>query len=467
MTQHKTQHIIEAALLTAGKPLTVPQLQSLLSDDEAPLDKQFVLAALDGLADDLSGRGVELRQVASGYRLQVKQEFEPWVARLFEERPPRYSRALLETLALIAYRQPITRAEIEDVRGVSVSSSIVKTLLEREWIKVVGQRDVPGRPSMYGTTKAFLDYFNIKTVSELPPLDALMDLESIDQQLDMLDGASGEETDEGAAEDPEIGSGGGLETAEASASLQGTVDEPVDTPVADPDQAGEGDEAAQVLAAEHDAGVDNESGENPDFALDATASADARPEEDVNDLTSVAPDLDATEADIDGLVHMLDQLDETAVQGVDVADAPAQANDTDLTLEDDPTLASPSALARAGDTASAVEAARQSIVENADRVLADIAERDNTVHDPIDLADSLEAQTGAQERQALANASRDGGDASPADSPGTNADVNSEAIHDADIAALFDADNRNHEAARGEPITPADSLRRSPTDNSD
>ncbi|MEM6986021.1 MAG: SMC-Scp complex subunit ScpB [Pseudomonadota bacterium] len=467
MTQHKTQHIIEAALLTAGKPLTVPQLQSLLSDDEAPLDKQFVLAALDGLADDLAGRGVELRQVASGYRLQVKQEFEPWVARLFEERPPRYSRALLETLALIAYRQPITRAEIEDVRGVSVSSSIVKTLLEREWIKVVGQRDVPGRPSMYGTTKVFLDYFNIKAVSELPPLEALMDLEAIDQQLDMLDGASDEQSDEGAAQDPEIASGDGLEETEAAAPLQGEFDDALDASVADLDQAGEGDDAAQTLAAEHDAVTDNESVENPANALDATASVDARPEEDVTDLTSIPPDLDATEADIDGLVHMLDQLDETSVQAVDVSDAPTQVDETDSTLETDPRLASPSSLARAGDTASAVEAARQSIVENADRVLADIAERDNTVHDPSDLVDSREAQTGAQESQALPNASHDDGNASLADSPGTNADVNSEAIHDADIAALFDADNRNHEAARGETITPADSLRRSPTDSSD
>ncbi|MDH1262560.1 SMC-Scp complex subunit ScpB [Pseudomonas sp. GD03944] len=168
--------LLEAFLLASGKPQSLERLYELFEEAERPEPPVFK-AALEVLQASCEGRAFELKEVASGYRLQVRERFAPWVGRLWEERPQRYSRAMLETLALIAYRQPITRGEIEDIRGVAVNSHIVKTLLEREWIRVVGYRDVPGRPSMFATTKAFLDHFNLKSLEELPPLAALRELE--------------------------------------------------------------------------------------------------------------------------------------------------------------------------------------------------------------------------------------------------------------------------------------------------
>ena len=168
--------LLEALLLAAGKPLSLERLGELFDEVERPDAPQFV-AALEILGRRCEGRGFELKQVANGYRLQVRERFAPWVGRLWEERPQRYSRALLETLALIAYRQPITRGEIEDIRGVQVSSQIIKTLQEREWIRVVGYREVPGRPAMLATTKAFLDHFNLSSLDELPPLAELRAME--------------------------------------------------------------------------------------------------------------------------------------------------------------------------------------------------------------------------------------------------------------------------------------------------
>lgn len=166
--------IIEAALLAAGRPLSFAELENLFADNERP-EPAEIQSALAELAEDCRGRAVELKQVASGYRLQVREAFSPWVSRLFEERPGRYSRAFLETLAIIAYRQPVTRGEIEDIRGVAVSSGIVRTLQERGWIQVVGHKEVPGRPALLATTKQFLDYFNLKSLGELPPLQELID----------------------------------------------------------------------------------------------------------------------------------------------------------------------------------------------------------------------------------------------------------------------------------------------------
>lgn len=186
--------IIEAALLTAAEPLSVERLLTLFEEGERP-ERAAVRAALEELKQDYQGRGVELVEVASGFRFQVRQELTPWVLRLWQERPPRYSRAVLETLALIAYRQPITRAEIEQVRGVSVSSSTLRTLLERNWIKIVGQREVPGRPALYATTRDFLDYFNLKSLAELPPLAELRAIDAVGAALEgdgesLLDSAS-------------------------------------------------------------------------------------------------------------------------------------------------------------------------------------------------------------------------------------------------------------------------------------
>ncbi len=161
--------ILEALLLTAGQPMSLSQIASMFEDGERPGQGE-IARALEHLGASCEGRAIELREVASGFRLQVRKPYMPWVSRLWEERPQRYSRALLETLALIAYRQPITRGDIEEVRGVSVSTNIIRTLQEREWIRVVGHRDVPGKPALFGTTKAFLDYFNLTSLDDLPTL---------------------------------------------------------------------------------------------------------------------------------------------------------------------------------------------------------------------------------------------------------------------------------------------------------
>ena len=184
LPREKVALILEAALLAAGHPLPMEKLLNLFSEHEQP-GREGIREALDALAGHYAERGIELKQVASGYRLQVRQDYEPWVSRLWEERAPRYTRALLETLALIAYRQPITRGEIEDIRGVSVSSNIIKSLQEREWIRIVGHRDVPGRPAMFATTKAFLDYFGLRGLDELPALSELRDIDSINAELDL------------------------------------------------------------------------------------------------------------------------------------------------------------------------------------------------------------------------------------------------------------------------------------------
>jgi segregation and condensation protein B len=175
--------IIEAALLAYGQPLGVEQLRGLFEEFERP-DAQQVRKALTALADDCNGRPMELVEVASGFRLQVRKEFSPRLSRLWQERPARYSRALLETLALIAYRQPITRGEIEDVRGVTVNPNIIRTLSERGWVRVVGHREVPGHPELLGTTRDFLDYFGLRSLDQLPSLAALRDMDDVGIQLE-------------------------------------------------------------------------------------------------------------------------------------------------------------------------------------------------------------------------------------------------------------------------------------------
>jgi segregation and condensation protein B len=185
----KLKQIVEAALLAAGEPLTLDRLQELFLEEERP-EKKDLRDALAALSDDYIGRGIEIAEVGGGFRINVREQFAPWVSRLWEERAPRYSRALMETLALIAYRQPITRSEIEEVRGVSVSSNIVKTLLEREWVRVVGTRDVPGKPSLYATTREFLNYFGLKSLDELPTLQQIRDLDSINRELELAEPGS-------------------------------------------------------------------------------------------------------------------------------------------------------------------------------------------------------------------------------------------------------------------------------------
>ena len=176
--------ILEGALLAAGEPLSVQRMTLLFEENERP-SKDEIKAAIKSVEQRCEERGYELVKVASGYRFQVRQDLAQWVGRLWQERPARYSRALMETLSLIAYRQPITRGEIEEIRGVAVSTNIIKTLLEREWVRVVGHRDLPGRPAMYATTRQFLDYFNLKSLDQLPPLAEIKELDNLSGELSL------------------------------------------------------------------------------------------------------------------------------------------------------------------------------------------------------------------------------------------------------------------------------------------
>lgn len=184
------RQIIEGLLMAAGRPMSVSALAELFVEAERPSADQ-IRDALNLIAADCEQRGYELKEVASGFRFQVRQHLSQWIARLSDEKPQRYTRALLETLGLIAYRQPITRGDIEEIRGVAVSSTIIRTLLDREWIRVVGHRDVPGRPAMFATTRHFLDYFNIKSLQQLPPLAEIRDLDQLNPELDLGESTEG------------------------------------------------------------------------------------------------------------------------------------------------------------------------------------------------------------------------------------------------------------------------------------
>lgn len=196
------KRIIEAALLAAGNPLSPAQILALFGENEATSHDE-IARAIAALQSDCEGRGIELVEVASGFRYQVRNDVHGWVARLWTERPSRYSRALLETLALVAYRQPITRGEIEQIRGVAVSTHIIKTLEEREWIRVVGHRDAPGKPALFGTTRGFLDYFNLRSLDELPSLGEIRDIDDLDPQLS-LGPPTGDDADGVVDNDPKL-----------------------------------------------------------------------------------------------------------------------------------------------------------------------------------------------------------------------------------------------------------------------
>jgi segregation and condensation protein B len=264
MDENEIKHVIEAALLAAGRPLTLDKLADLFAAKGGGPDRAALKQGLDALANDYQGRGIELKEVASGYRVQVKRTMTDWLQPLWEERAPRYTRALLETLALVAYRQPITRAEIEEVRGVVVSTNIVRTLLERNWIRVVGHRDVPGKPAMFGTTKDFLDYFGLKKLEDLPTLADIKDgLPELSPQTDLVEALAAEaaaasaplaladaSADQALAADVDAGG------AEIGALA---VDEPAEEPdddseLAGPDLVVADDEAAQVAEAANDEG---------------------------------------------------------------------------------------------------------------------------------------------------------------------------------------------------------------------
>lgn len=193
MTQKKLKNIIEAILLSADRPLDIKQMEAVFENDKEMPSRDELRKALLDLEKDYESRGFELKKVASGYRIQVKQDFSSWVSRLWDEKPARYTRALLETMALIAYRQPVTRGEIEEVRGVSVSSNTIRTMMERNWIRVLGHKDVPGKPALYGTTKEFLDYFNLKSLDDLPTLAEIKDFDKLYPELALEEDVSEEE----------------------------------------------------------------------------------------------------------------------------------------------------------------------------------------------------------------------------------------------------------------------------------
>ena len=227
MNETELKNILEAVLFAAEGPLNMNQLLALFPEEGGP-DRNAIRQVLDRIRDDYASRSIELKEVGSGYRFQVRQDYAQWVSRLWEERPARYSRATLETLALIAYRQPITRGEIEEVRGVSVSSQIIKSLMERDWIRIVGHRDVPGKPALYATTKAFLDYFNLRSLDELPTLAELRDIDAINAELDL--GEPGAPSETGSVSDSTTGG----EEAAASGPPAPAIAEHAPEPAAEP-----------------------------------------------------------------------------------------------------------------------------------------------------------------------------------------------------------------------------------------
>jgi segregation and condensation protein B len=232
------KNLIEATLLAAGRPLTEPQLLELFDERERPSDEQLK-EALSALSSDYEGRGIELREVASGWRIQIRSRCVDLVSRLWQERASRYSRALLETLALVAYRQPITRSEIEEIRGVAISSSIMRTIQERNWIRVVGHREVPGRPELLGTTKEFLDYFGLQSLDQLPTLAELRDVENVGVQLELPSG------DVPASNDVQL-------EASAEGSADAAVDEEEGDASAESESDNEGEASAPTMVAESD-----------------------------------------------------------------------------------------------------------------------------------------------------------------------------------------------------------------------
>ena len=292
MDQDLINRIVEGALLAANQPLTLAQLHSLFPEDQ-PAPNGSVEQALEFLREDCANRGVELVELASGFRYQVKADVHAWVSRLWTERKTKYTRATLETLALIAYRQPITRGEIEQVRGVAVSSNIIQALEEREWIRVVGHRDVPGKPALFGTTKAFLDYFGLKRLDELPPLSELKDIGELEPQLQFdnviddptpidaggLGATPGVEADAANADDLADASGDEADRDDLTASeaednlIEGIADARDNEYASDGEpEAAPGDSAEDENDPEHDASLDDtpEEGGSEDNAVETT-----------------------------------------------------------------------------------------------------------------------------------------------------------------------------------------------------
>lgn len=279
MEQQQLKNIIEAVLMSAEKPLKVNEIEALFAGDNDMPARDEIRKTLKELGEDYENRGFELKEVSSGFRIQVRQDYSDWVGRLWEEKPARYTRALLETIALIAYRQPITRGEIEEVRGVSVSSNIIKTLMEREWIKVLGHKDVPGKPALYGTTKEFLDYFNLKSLEDLPSLAEIKDLDQIHQELDLdIDNtgtAQENSDDESTGTDTEAGS---EEVDEATEEVDESAD--VNTVPVTADNDASFEEESEMELSDAETGSEEEAEKSDLNTVAAEADDDESVEED-------------------------------------------------------------------------------------------------------------------------------------------------------------------------------------------
>ncbi|SHE85858.1 segregation and condensation protein B [Microbulbifer donghaiensis] len=310
------RRIVEGALLASGQPLSEDKLLSLIDEGERP-EKAELKTALDQIAESCAERGFELRQVASGWRFQVPEDLAPWVNRLWEEKPQKYSRAILETLAIIAYRQPITRGDIEEIRGVAVSSHIVKTLSERGWIKVVGQRDVPGKPSLYATTKEFLDYFNLRTLDDLPTLAEIRDIDSLNQMLDLDQQGGGEVGSE-------QGDGAEAAPAESEAVASDANEDSGDAAAAEdsaPEEPGDDEPVEEVLAQAQNTDTESESAAADDFAEEVATEVIATADFAESEIEEVAEaDIATDEIDVAAEADIADSVTE-ADAGVEPAEA--------------------------------------------------------------------------------------------------------------------------------------------------
>jgi len=308
MDAQQVKNIVEACLLVAGRAMSLRQIDDLFEGDDNRPDKATIKTVITELQADYEGRGIELVEVASGYRLQSRTEVADWVARLFPEKAPRYSRALLETLVLVAYRQPITRGEIEEIRGVAVSSNIIKTLQEREWVKEVGFKDVPGKPALLGTTKQFLDYFNLKRLDDLPPLSEIKSLDELDAALVEAAGIAPHTTTD-AANDEEVSAE--EESTEAAEGAQASTD--------DADQS---QQSNDPLVAQ----TDDEISEHADAEPEKSTDIEATDENPVSDSDDVESDEPVTFA---GIMSRLPSLNEHAVDVVPTANESSEESSSD------------------------------------------------------------------------------------------------------------------------------------------
>jgi len=327
MNETYIKNVIEAALLAAGRPLQVTELAALFDENVRPT-VEAMRAALQSLEADYSSRGIEVKETANGFRIQVRREMANEVSRLWPERPPRYSRALLETLALIAYRQPITRAEIEAVRGVAVNPNIIKTILERNWVRVVGTRDVPGRPELLGTTKEFLDYFGLRSLEDLPPLSELKAMGDINLQLDLTKpDVTGEAGGAGEAARTDAQSTQTTAGTEATGDAEGTGSPEAQGAAASDAAAAEGEGSSNDGRAAADAAVAAGVAVGA-AALDAVASAD-------DELVEPAPREGAATADSPGEIELADVTPDSLADDPEFIEVGLESDDADVASLDE------------------------------------------------------------------------------------------------------------------------------------